>query len=532
MTSIPYLSNAHEPRQPQVLKGSTATIASLSRRERHSQRGEKRRQKVAMVLGTVGGVGSVLAVKSAATAAALWAGSPALVVAGVGLAAVMATSGTLGYFKERSALRAAGKPVPAFHTKDLVKSMFTSKAALVAGGMTAMAAALPGALMLVAGSSVAALVTGLHEYGSRRASMRARGLYVGRLSVRDALHTVLKSKSAGVAFLVSAGIGSLLSVLTGTSLGLPAAETGSRLSEGRITTFNEAATFDTVADIALTPALAPEPPMPMPEMVERPVVETAINTSALIDEVVPVAAVDMTPTSIATLTPAEPPMPEMVERPVVDAAPEQYAVEKAEPPAAPKAAAPSVAPTPVEPPAAPKVVAPSVAPAPAEPVVSSVAPHEVLSDTTGPDGVRQIVYGSGITETIYPADYEGEISKNLTAFLEKQAAASAASASGTPASAVPASADVPEAGKLPPVGECLISETDTEVRIDCTIDTKAEISPGAGIDFRSAANPEKIYHAGISADSDAINAGEFLEDHAVPAAQSAYEKGYFKPQMN
>lgn len=539
MTSTPTVNYAAHQARP--LAGQTATIASLSRRERNPQGGEKRRKMVAAVLGTAGGVGSVLAVKSAATAAALWAGSPALVVAGAGLAAVMATSGTLGYFRQRSALKAAGQAVPAFSTKDLFKSMFTSKAALVAGGMTAMAAALPGALMLVVGSSVAALGAGVHEYTSRRAEMRARGVDVGRPSVRDALRTIFKSKSAGTAFLLSAGIGSVLSVLSGTSLSAPAADAPSQMAQGTVSHFNEASGTDNAASLAPVPAPAPvatpEPPMPMPEMVERPAVEP---------------------------TPAEP-APEKV-------APEKTATEK---PATEKAA-PAV-----QKPVATPVAAPVQA---AAPVIADPAPSEVVFEHTGPDGVRQILYGSGITETIYPADYTGEISDKLAAFADKSAAPASAPAepvaapvsapaatSAAPESTAPASvaaqpaapvsdttdangvrtilhasgiretitpiyadaaeASAPAAPKLPAAGECLISETDTEIKIDCKIDTSATIQPGSGVDFRAAADPQTVFHAGVSADSDAINAGEFLEDHAVPAAQSAYEKGFFKPQM-
>ncbi len=525
------------PEAPKPLQGKTATIASLSRRERQPENGERRRKVVAAVLGTAGGVGSVLAVKSAATAAALWAGSPALVVAGVGLAAVMATSGTLGYFRHRSALKATGNPVPAFSTKDLFKSMFTSKAALVAGGMTAVAAALPGALMLVVGSSVAALGAGIHEYKSRRADMRAQGIDVGRPSVRDAARTIFKSKSAGTAFLLSAGIGSVLSLLTGTSLSAPVSDVSTPVSGDVAATFNDASVTGNTTELAAAPAATPEPPMPMPEMVERPVVEAAPVESA--PEATPVKSVP---------------------------------VEKVEVAAPKPVATPAVAP---------------VAPAVVTPAVSSPAPSEVIFDNTGPDGVRQILYGSGIIETIYPAEASAEpagVADEPTAPVESAPVAPAPvapapvapaptapvhaaaptvapvisdttdangvrtimHASGiretiTPAYAdavqatAPAPADaainIPADVKTPSAGECLISETDTEIKIDCKIDTKATIQPGSGVDFRSAANPQAVFHAGVSADSDAINAGEFLEDHAVPAAQSAYEKGFFKPQM-
>ena len=545
------------PETPKPLQGKTATIASLSRRERNPQGGEKRRKMVATVLGTAGGVGSVLAVKSAATAAALWAGSPALIVAGVGLAAVMATSGTLGYFRHRSALKATGNPVPAFSTKDLFKSMFTSKAALVAGGMTAVAAALPGALMLVVGSSVAALGAGVHEYKSRRAEMRAQGIDVGRPSVRDAFRTIFKSKSAGTAFLLSAGIGSVLSLLSGTSLSAPVGDVSHPVSGDVAGAFHDASVTGDTAELAAAPAVAPEPPMPMPEMVERPVVEAAPVAAA--------ASVEATPLEAAPAEAAPEPAP-------VKSAP----VEKVEV-AAPK---PVVAPA-----AAP------VAPAVVAPAVSAPLPSEVIFDNTGPDGVRQILYGSGIIETIYPAEGSSvepaapvaatpapaapvstPAAAHTTTAQAPTASAPAAPVHAAPQPAAPVTSDTTDANgvrtilhasgiretitpvyadavqatapvhtgpavnlpadlKMPSAGECLISETDTEIKVDCKIDTKATIQPGSGVDFRTAANPQTVFHAGVSADSDAINAGEFLEDHAVPAAQSAYEKGFFKPQM-
>ncbi len=541
----PPAQSAQSAEKPQVvtpLKGKTATIASLSRRERNPESGEKRRKLVATVLGTAGGVGSVLAVKSAATAAALWAGSPALIVAGAGLAAVMATSGTLGYFRHRSALKATGNPVPAFSAKDLFKSMFTSKAALVAGGMTAVAAALPGALMLVVGSSVAALGAGVHEYKSRRAEMRAQGIEVGRPSVREAFRTIFKSKSAGTAFLLSAGIGSVLSLLSGTSLSAPVGDVSTPASGDVAATFNGASVTENTTDLAATPAVAAEPPMPMPEMVETPVAAAApVPASASVE-----AAPEPTP---------------------VKAAPVEKVDVVAHKPVAAAVAAP-------------------VAPVSAAPVITAPAPSEVIFDNTGADGVRQVLYGSGIIETIYPAD-----TSSAPAVTADQPAAPAAVApvthapvAATPATTAPAapvhaaqsaapvasdttSADgvrtiihasgiretitpvyaeavhatapvaagpainLPADVKVAPAGECLISETDAEIKIDCTIDMKAAIQPGSGVDFRSAANPQAVFHAGVSADSDAINAGEFLEDHAVPAAQSAYEKGFFKPQM-
>lgn len=520
MTSF---QNVDDPVQP--LTGKTATIASLSRRERNPGAGEKRRKMVAAALGTAGGIGSVLAVKSAATAAALWAGSPALVVAGAGLAAVMATSGTMNYFRQRSALKAAGNPVPAFSSKDLFKSMFTSKAALVAGGMTAVAAALPGALMLVVGSSVAALGAGMHEYKSRRAEMRARGIDVGRPNLGDAFRTIFKSKSAGRAFLISAGIGSVLSLLGGASLSLSGDEAPHPSISGSVTTLNDTMVADNTGvsheNALAAPAPTPEPPMPMPEMVERPMIDSTPAPA-------PVTEID---TSTA-----------IVDIPSQDMAVEQTAVEPPKPATVPVAE-------------------------PIAPVVAPPAPSEVIFDNTGADGVRQILYGSGIIETIYPADGSVQpatpvvtapapVPTPVTAHApapvpaDVQAAAPILSdttdthgvrtimhASGiretiTPIYADAAQAPAPaDATPVNSAGECVISETDAEIKIDCKIDTKATIQPGSGIDFRAAANPQAVFHAGVSADSDAINAGEFLEDHAVPAAQSAYEKGFFKPQM-
>lgn len=497
-----------------TLQGKIATIAALSRKERHPANGEKRRQQVAMVLGTLGGAASVLAVKSAATATALWAGAPALVVAGAGLAAVMAASGGMGYFKQRAVLKAAGNPLPAFRVKDLLQNMLTSKAALVAGGMTAVAAVLPGALMLVAGSGVAALGAGLHEYTSRRAEERARGIVVGRPRVRDAFRAIFKSKSAGTAFLLSAGIGSVLSVLTGASLDVPAAESAPPSAGAFVSVVNDLPAHEITHDVVQDKAL--EPPLPMPEMVEQ-------------------------------LQMAEhPPLPP--ELPAWKQTGDVTAVEpvKAEPvKAEPVKAVESVV---------------NQTPAPA---IAAPAPREILFDATGADGVRQILYGSGVIETIYPAGHDNAAPASAppaqeapaqTAPVpapeqENQAAPARAPAvsdvtdengvrtivhaSGLRETIIPAYASAAQAAPvLPPAGECVISETETEINIGCVVDVQTDIQPGSGIDFRAAASPEKVFHATLSADSAPINAGEFLEDHAVPAAQSAYEKGYFKPQIN
>lgn len=499
---------------PRPLNGQTATIASLSRREKKPDQGEKRRKQVAAVLGTVGGVGSVMAVKSAAMAMALWAGAPALVVAGVGLAAVMATSGTVSYFKQRKAQKAAGHEAP-FSVKDMFKSMFTSKAALVAGGMTALAAALPGALVVAASSGVAAFGAGLYEYKSQRAAARARGVDVGPASVRDAFNTIFKSKSAGKAFLISAGIGTVLSLVTGTSWS--PAEQGpapQAAAEGLDTALQVA--DNSPASESPAPALTPsaEPGAPMPEM-------------AAASPDVSASAPASTPAAAEAAPAVEAPSHEssLDEREVL--------VERA----APQAPAPASASVPQ--------ATEATADEPAA-HIEMPARDEIIFDNTGPDGVRQILYGSGIIETITPIDAPVDVAPTDAApepAVEAPAETShdAAAEPVGPLSATygeaaqvaaPAEslADVPETN-VPgeAIGQCEINETDDEVRVDCKLDLSAEMKPGASIDFRTAAHPEVVMSVAVSADADPINAGEFLEEKALPKAMAAYEQGHFKP---
>lgn len=531
--------------RPRPLPADAATIAPLSRREKQPDQGDKRRKQVAAVLGAAGGVGAVLAVKSAATAMALWAGAPALVVAGAGLASVMAVSGSMNYFKQRAALKASGQPVPDFRFKDLARSMFTSKASLMAGGMTALAAALPGALLMAASASVAALGAGLYEYKSRRDQDRARGIDVGPVSLRDAFKTVFKSKSAGKAFLISVGIGSILSIVTGTSWS--PAEHGANVDVARA----DAPQSPSVAPAAspdyaaMTPSAAPD--APMPEMAAAPAAPAASSAPA------PVAVADASAASAsedAGLSDNEA---------LVDTAPAETL---------------SAEMTPMD---------------PAD--IAMPAPDEVVFENTGPDGVHQILYGSGIIETIYPAEAVDvpaadvmaedvpepdspapetpveaaplqETPLQETPLQEtpvQEAPVSEAPVSETPVSEAASSrtiihesgiretitpiyadaaqapavdtAPAAEAPVTQTVGECLISETDSEIRVDCKLDVNAEMKPGSSIDFRAAANPDQILQAVVPEGAAPISAGEFLEDKALPGAHAAYEKGYFKPVL-
>ncbi|HEY0902079.1 MAG TPA: hypothetical protein VGD95_08145 [Micavibrio sp.] len=539
--------------RPRPLPADAATIAPLSRREKQPDQGDKRRKQVAAVLGAAGGVGAVLAVKSAATAMALWAGAPALVVAGAGLASVMAVSGSMNYFKQRAALKASGQPVPDFRFKDLARSMFTSKASLMAGGMTALAAALPGALLMAASASVAALGAGLYEYKSRRDQDRARGIDVGPASLRDAFKTVFKSKSAGKAFLISVGIGSILSIVTGTSWS--PAEHGANVDVARA----DAPQSPSVAPAAspdyaaMTPSAAPD--APMPEMAAAPAAPAAPAPIPVVDAPVIAAepAAEAPVADVAAVpTPDDAGLSDNEE--LVDTAPAETL---------------SAEMTPMD---------------PAD--IAMPAADEVIFENTGPDGVHQILYGSGIIETIYPAEavdvpaadvmaedvpapdtpapdtpvepapvesaplqetpvQETPVQEAPVSVAPVSEAASSRTIiheSGIRETITPIYADAAQAPAVEAapaaeapvsqtVGECLISETDSEIRVDCKLDVNAEMKPGSSIDFRAAANPDQILQAVVPEGAAPISAGEFLEDKALPGAHAAYEKGYFKPVL-
>lgn len=460
---------------------------------------------------------------------------------------VMAVSGSMGYFKQRAALKAAGKDVPLFRVRDLAKSMVTSKAALMAGGMTALAAALPGALMIAASGGVAAIGAGLYDYKSRRAQDRARGIAVGPPSLRDAFKTVFKSKSAGTAFLMSVGIGTILSLVTGTSWS-PADNAGAPdLNQPDLKLADNAAGD---ASLPQGEPLAPwaEPGAPMPEMAA-----SSSPAPAAAPEAAPVQALVESPVAAATVPEIMPHAAEPEIQIMKDAPVESEAIITDDV-------------------ITDDVISGNIAATEAAPVIADAAPNEVVFDNTGPDGVRQILYGSGIIETIYPAEPvsgvvdtavtdtpvvdspvvdspEAAIAADSAPAAERsedvpadaasptedgQGAAPTAPAAQSPSTIAPLYADAaqPEApapAQTQTIGECVISEDDLDVHVECTLDMNAQMQPGASIEFRSAAHPENIMQAVLPADAAPMNAGEFLEQKALPGAYDAYEKGFFKP---
>ncbi len=223
-------------------KAKAATIAPLGKKEKDPAAGERRRRNVAVMLGVAGGIGTAVVMKSSATAVALWLGAPALGVVAVGAVAAMAASGSVGYFAKRAALKRAGQPVPKFSFGALFKNMFASKPALMAGGMTALAAVIPAAGMLALGSAVAAVSAGAHEYSSKRKERKAAGEDVGPFSFREMFSTVTHSRSAKKAFLISAVVGGVFSAFSGVSFAP--------------TTDSAAADLNTVADVPPPPPQA------------------------------------------------------------------------------------------------------------------------------------------------------------------------------------------------------------------------------------------------------------------------------------
>ncbi len=133
---------------------------------------------------------------------------------------------------------------------------------------------------------------------------------------------------------------------------------------------------------------------------------------------------------------------------------------------------------------------------PGAPVAVLPAAEAVLPSVSDADGVRTVLHPSGITE-IFAA----------------------------PAAPAPAAAPA----ILPPVGECMVTETPSALKVDSVMDPKAVDQPGSGIDFRNAAQPEP-FRVSLSPTSAPMNAQEFLENHGVPEAQDAFKDGRFVPQ--
>ena len=474
-----------------------ATIAPLSRRERNGAAGEERRRKVATVLGVAGGIGSVLAMKSAATAAAIWLGAPALGVVAVGAVATMAAAGSVGYISnymaKRRIMKESGFPPLRFSFGDLFKSMFLSKPAILAGSMAGLAAVVPAAGMLVIGSAVAGVGAGVQEYFSKRREAKEAGHPVDPFTFRNMFAEINHSKGAKKAFLISAGLGALISGAVMALTGLSAPHVAPSAS-GVVTDFNGAATG---ADTAMPSVEAPAVEASAPT-VEAPATSYEIqpkdtlwdiakqfagnnaSNAQIHDKMHDIAAFNR----IEDINHIE--AGRTLNLPVTADDFEQVTKIRDEILAA-KAQA----------------VVTDATPAPAS------TPLEII---TGADGSETIHYSNGIVETRTP------IMPVPSPALEVPAVAPAA----VPATA----AAVPQ---LPAAGECLITETDSALKIDCKVGADTVIQPGSGIDFRAAAGGEP-FRVGLSAESAPVKAAEFLENFAVPEAREAYFKGGFSPK--
>ena len=155
-------------------------------------------------------------------------------------------------------------------------------------------------------------------------------------------------------------------------------------------------------------------------------------------------------------------------------------------------------------PPAPVIHAPVIdIPAIEAPVVAE-QPVLAPASITDADGVRTIVHPSGVVETITSAPAALAVAVD-----------------------VPAAAAV--AQPLPAIGECMVTETESAINIDCKMDPNAVVQPGSGIDFKSAADPQ-AFRVGLSPNSAPMNAQEFLENHGVPEVQEAFSNGRFSPQ--
>ena len=129
-------------------------------------------------------------------------------------------------------------------------------------------------------------------------------------------------------------------------------------------------------------------------------------------------------------------------------------------------------------------------------------PAFIMPSVTDVDGVRTIVHPSGVIETITQNPVVADVVPAATPIVDQP---------------------------LPPVGECMVTETDAAINIDCKMDPHAVVQPGSGIDFKSAADPQP-FRVGLSATSAPMNAQEFLENHGVHEVQDAFSNGRFVPQ--
>lgn len=468
---VPYLAQA-------------ATIAPLSRREKNTDAGEARRRKLATVLGVSGGIGSVLVMKSAATALALSFGAPALLVAGAGVAATMAAAGSVDYMFKRAALKRAGQEVPRF---SLRQALF-SKASLMAGGMTTLAAFAPAAAVLAVGSAVAGISAGAHGYFSRRREAKAAGKPVEPFSFRSMFSDINNSREAKKAFVISAVLGAVLSALIAALTGVSAPVANPSASGVVTDEFNRIAAaheaWHPSADLSASQATA-EVPAPV---VEAPATAYEVQKGDTLWEVARQVAGDnasradisKTMQDIAAFNQIDNvnhiQAGDTLKLPVTAEDMEQVARLRDDMLAAKV-----------------QVVA--------SPATS--APSEIIFDTVADkNGTQQFLYSNGIVETRTP--------------IFAEAAASSASVNS-----------VPTQGST--VGTCTFTEQPKFIQNNCVLDPHAVMKPGSSIAFNTATDPEPFLVT-LSQTSAPTTVGEFLANHALPEAEEAYSNGSFKPQ--
>jgi hypothetical protein len=531
-------------------------VAPLSRREKDPAAGEARRRKVATVLGVAGGIGSVVVMKSAATAVALWLGAPALGVVAVGALATMATVGSVSYISNYMAKRRIVKQsgltddMPRFSVFGLVKSMVASKPALMAGSMAGLAAVVPAAGMLALGSAVAGLGAGIQEYVSKRREAKEAGHPVEPFTLRNMFKEINHSKGAKKAFLISAGLGAVISgammAFTGMSTPTVVADHVPAPAAPDFNTASSAPAVDTtpMPEMAAQPA-ATAAPAPVVEPVSVPEASApSAETSVPVPDPVVVSSYEIQkgdtlwdiakhfagdrPTNgeihakmheIAAFNRIEnldyiragdtlnlPVTPEDFEQ--VAKLRDELIATKAQAVATHAAAQAAAGPAPAV------HVMPAALPVPVtvDATNAPVAQHsEVIFETTDEKGVQQLIHSSGIIETRTPVYANGT----------PGAAFSAVSA---PAAAAPVV--VPQG---PSMGQCVFTETANQIQNKCSVDPNAIMKPGSGIEFRSAADPTP-FRVSLSATSAPMSVGDFLANHAVPEAEEAYSNGRFVPK--
>lgn len=453
---------------------AAATLAPLSEAEQNPQAGQARREKIAAALNFAKGASVVLAVKSAAVATAAWAGAPAAATVIVGALAVAAATGSMDYLAQRKVLRAAGQTVPKFSFADWGKSVFKSKAARIAGGMTALGALAPVGVVIAAGAAIA----GGGEYFTVRRKLREAGQPVPPHSVRGFFKALWSSKSAcwGVGLGALGALGMSAYADMASSGQSPFAGVGDRITN----MFNS----------ANAQAVSQAPTIPLDGAAVGDVSKAAT----------PIIPMDGTESVGAKPSPVAQPG-------LVDS--RSLVPETSQSSASPSAKAHAGY---------------QVWPGKTTYMGEALPGAPEAMSSTDETGKKTVVYTSGVRGTFTPLDADGNPIK-LTATQNTAAAGAPATPTATVApTPTPPAAPSATVQPTPPIkvaGVCDVFETRASLEIRCAVDPRAAMEPGTDIEFRAVDGGDKM-HVGLGDGSGRMTKGDFIAQQGVPEAEKAY----------